>query len=301
MRRTFLAVSLATCVAAAGCGYSTTAVPRRGQLAIVAAENFWGSIAAQLGGDRVALDSVIVDPGTDPHSYTATPADGIAMGGARLAIVNGTGYDSWASKLLAATPSADRSVLDVGSLLGLREGDNPHQWYSPDSVRRVAAAISADLERLDPAGRGYYEQRRTRFLDVALAPYDALLRSIRRDDHGVPVGYSESIFAPLGTALGLRLLTPPRFAKAVAEGTDVAAADLRTVQAQANRHEIRVWIYNRQNATPDVQRVTAAARAAGIPVVTITETLDPASDSFEQWQVAQLQALQSALRGGPSR
>ena len=56
-----------------------------------------------------------------------------------------------------------------------------------------------------------------------------------------------------------------------------------------------MWVYNSQNATPDVQRVNQLARAAQIPITTITETLSPASATFEQWQVAELRNLQQAL------
>jgi zinc/manganese transport system substrate-binding protein len=110
------------------------------------------------------------------------------------------------------------------------------------------------------------------------------------------VGYSESIFQPLGQSLGLRLLTPSRFAKAIAEGTDVTAADKRTVDALLSQRRVRVWIFNSQNVTPDVERLNAIARARSIPIVTVTETLSPATASFQDWQCAQLERLLAALR-----
>jgi zinc/manganese transport system substrate-binding protein len=264
-------------------------------LTVVAAENFWGSIAGQLGGSKVAVKSIIVNPSTDPHSYEPTASDGIALAKSQMAIVNGIGYDTWASKLIAANPASSRVVLDVGNLLGLKQGDNPHQWYSPSSVRRVIGQIVADYKRLDPKDSAYFDHQRTTFETRDLAQYHRLIAAIRARYAGVAVGYSESIFEPLGRALGLRLLTPYSFAKAVAEGSDVSAADKQTVDAQAQEHRIKVWIYNSQNATPDVQRVNQLARAAHIPIATITETLSPAPDSFEQWQVAELRRLQQAL------
>ncbi len=109
------------------------------------------------------------------------------------------------------------------------------------------------------------------------------------------MGYSESIFRPLGEDLGLKLLTPYSFAKAIAEGTDVSAQDKQAVDDQAQKREIEVWVFNSQNVTPDVQRVNEIARARQIPIATVTETLSPASDSFEQWQVAELEGLERAL------
>jgi zinc/manganese transport system substrate-binding protein len=299
VRRTpLVAVVVVLAAAVAGCG---DGAPTGGRLQVVAAENFWGSIASQLAGSKAAVTSIIVNPDTDPHSYDATASDARTFAGAKLAIVNGIGYDGWASKLVAASPLAGRITLDVGSLLGLSAGDNPHQWYSPTSVARVTDAITADLIRLDPRNRAYFRARARSFQTRGLARYHQLIAQIRARYHGVPVGYSESIFQPLGEALGLRLMTPYSFAKAIAEGTDVTAADTRTVDSQAQQRLIKVWVFNSQNVTPDVQRVNQLARAAGIPIATVTETLSPASDSFEQWQVAELEELEHALARGVGR
>ncbi len=266
-----------------------------GKLDVVAAENFWGSIAAQLGGSRVSVRSIIVNPDTDPHSYEPTAGDARTLAGAKLAIVNGIGYDNWASRLLAANPVPGRTTLDVGTMLGLKAGDNAHQWYSPSSVQKVVAAIVADYRKLDPAHKSYFAAQRKHFEQVSLAAYNGLRAEIRKRFSGVPVGYSESIFQPLGRSLGLELLTPYSFAKAVAEGTEISAKDKETVDAQAQRRLIKVWIYNSQNATPDVQRINAICRSRHIPVATVTETLSPAGDNFEQWQVAELRRLIAAL------
>jgi zinc/manganese transport system substrate-binding protein len=286
----------------AGCGGSRAASSASaGKLQVVAAENFWGSIASQLGGSKVAVNGIIVNPNTDPHSYEATASDGVLVARSRMALVNGLGYDGWASKLLAANPSSARVVLDVGNLLGLGEGGNPHQWYSPSSVQRVTNQIVADYKRLDPKDAAYFDRQRATFASRDLAEYNRLRGEIRSRFAGVPVGYSESIFQPLGHDLGLKLTTPYSFAKAISEGTDVSAADKQTVDTQAEDHAIEVWVYNSQNATPDVQRVNQLARAAHVPITTITETLSPASADFEQWQSAQLRSLLQALHRATGR
>jgi zinc/manganese transport system substrate-binding protein len=288
---------------AAGCGSGGAAggASAGGRLRVVAAENFWGSIAAQLGGGRVEEQSIVSNPDTDPHSYEPSAKDARTMAGARLAIVNGIGYDEWASHLLAADSASGRELLDVGSLLGLQAGDNPHQWYSPAHVHTVIGAIVADYDRLAPADASYFAQRRRAFETTGLRRYDALIAQIRARYAGVPVGYSESIFQPLGEALDLRLLTPYGFAKAIAEGAEVSAQDKQTVDRQASDREIAVWVFNTQNVTPDVQRVNELARAAHLPIATVTETLSPASDSFERWQVAELEGLGRALREATGR
>ncbi len=283
----------------AGCN-SAGPVSRPGmggdRMRVVAAENFWGSIATQLGGDRVSVSSIVVNPSSDPHSYEPTARDARALARARLAIVNGVGYDGWASKLLAASAaSSARAVVNVGDALGLKEGDNPHQWYSPASVYRVVGAIVAAYDRLDPAGAAYFAARRGSFETEGLARYNLLRHAIRARYAGVPVGYSESVFRPLGEDLGLKLVTPYGFAKAIAEGGEPTAQDRQAVEAQARERQVEVWVVNSQNVTPDVQRVSEIARARQIPIATVTETLSPAASTFEQWQVAEMEGLERAL------
>ena len=266
-----------------------------------AAESFWGSIAAQLGGARSSVRSIIANPAQDPHDYQPTPADARTLAGAGLAIYNGLGYDPWVPQLLAADPEGGRITLDVGRALHLTTGENPHRWYDPVDVDAVANAITADLKRFDPRHAGYYDRRRLVFEQRALAPYHAAIAGIRTRYAGVAVGASESIFALQAPALGLRLITPTRFLNAISEGTEVTAQDVITTERQIAAHEISAWIYNSQNTTPEVERLNTLARRSGIPVVAVTETLNPAGASFERWQMAQLEALGRALHEATGR
>jgi zinc/manganese transport system substrate-binding protein len=294
---TLVAVGAAALLA--GCGGASRASTNG--VAVVAAENFWGSIAAQIAGNRSSVQSIITNPAQDPHDYEPTANDARVLAGSRLAIVNGVGYDPWAPKLLAANPDSKRVVLNVGSLLKLHDGENPHRWYSPADVDSMAYYITADLSKLDPKHAGYYTARLASFETRALKPYHQQIAQIKERYKGVPVGASESIFALQAPALGLDLITPGTFMKSISEGTEVSARDTITTQDQIARHQITVWIYNSQNATPQVQRLTALARANDIPVVAITETLAPASATFEQWQVAQLERLERALHEATGR
>ncbi len=262
---------------------------------VAASINAWGSILEQLGGTHVKATSIITNPDTDPHDYEPTPQDGTVIAGSKLFVENGIGYDSWAAKSLAASPDSSRLVIDVGDLVHIPNGGNPHRWYSPSNVNTVADTITADLKKLDPADASYFDAQRQRFATNGLATYKSLIKEIQGKYAGTQVGASESIFAPLADALKLDLVTPPSFLKAISEGTDPSAADLSTINSQISGKKIKVYVFNSQNATPDVAAQVKAAKAAGIPVSTVTETLSPANATFEQWQVAQLQALITAL------
>jgi zinc/manganese transport system substrate-binding protein len=287
---------LAVTALSAGCGGSGSASgTSSGKLNVVAAEDFWGSIAAQLGGDRVQVTSIITNPAADPHDYEPTSEDARTMAGSQMAIVNGIGYDEWASRLLAADPESSRVELNVGDVLGLGDGDNPHQWYSPASVHRVIDRITADYRRADPGNDRYFDRRRTLFETEGLAEYDALISRIKARFAGTPVGASESIFEPLASALGLNLITPKGFMDAVAEGTEPTPADKATADMQIADGQLEAWVYDSQNATPDVQRLNDAAKSARVPVATVTETLTPEGASFQSWMSRQLKGLQAAL------
>ena len=278
---------------ATGCG--SPVAPASGTISVVAAENFWGSIATQLAGSHATVRSIITNPQTDPHAYEPAASDGRAIAGASFVIENGAGYDPWAQKLIDANPSTSRAVLDVGRLNGVAEGGNPHMWYSPAFVMKVIDAITSQLQKLDVADAGYFTSQHDTYLSSGLKTYNDLRAEIKQKYSGTPVGATESIFAYLATDLGLNLISPPDFLKAISEGTDPTAADKATMDSQIANKQIKVLVFNSQNSTPDVQALVDKARAKGIPVPSVTETLEPANLTFQEWQSKQLQSLRDAL------
>jgi zinc/manganese transport system substrate-binding protein len=283
-----------------GCGAPTAphsaGVTSTGTISVVATINAWGSIAAQLGGSHVHETSLITNPNTDPHVYEPTPADARIVAGAQVVVLNGIGYDPWAQKLLDANPVAGRTVIKIGALVGVLNGGNPHQWYSPGSVRSVIEAITADYKKADPADSSYFDAQKQRFLASGMSEYIRLIAEIKARYSGTPVGASESIFTPLANALGLNLITPVRFLKDISEGTDPSAADKSLIDQQIATKAMKVYVFNSQNSTPDIQAQVDAAKKQGIPVSAVTETLAPATTRFQDWQIAQLQKLETALK-----
>lgn len=296
-----IAATAAALVCSAGCATTrpTSATARSGAVIEVGASiSAWGSIVAQLGGAHVHETSIIANPDTDPHDYEPTPADARVIADSRLFVENGLGYDGWAARALAASPDSSRAVINVGDVVGLSAGANPHRWYSPTDVNAVALAITAALTRIDPRDAAYFAQQHRVFTTVGLAEYHRLIAAIKARYAGTPIGASESVVSPLAEALGLTVVTPARFLAAISEGADPSAADKTEIDRQINHHEIRVYVFNAQNSTPDVQAQVSAAHRRGIPVVAVTESLTPATVTFQQWQVTQLMALLTALEQG---
>jgi zinc/manganese transport system substrate-binding protein len=288
-----IAVAFALASAVAACGSSTSA--SGGRLNVVAAENFWGSLAEQLGGNRVQVASILTDPNADPHEYTSNPADARLMAAAHYVITNGAGYDTWTDKLLAANPSSARKQLDIAKLLRMHAGDNPHFWYDPEYVTRVMFRITADYKALDPAHAAYFDSRRTAVI-AALAPYRSRISAIRATFAGAKVGSTESIFEYMAHALRLNLISPPEFMKAVAEGTEPPASTVVEFGRQLASRQAKVLVYNTQTSTAVTTNLKQQASSARIPIVGISESLQPSGASFQDWQVGQLDALTRALR-----
>lgn len=261
---------------------------------VVAGENFWGSLATQLGGSRVSVTSVVSDPNADPHEYESSTADARAFADARLVILNGAGYDTWGQKLLDANPSSGRRILDIAGMLGKKQGDNPHFWYGPDSVTQVADRITAELEAIDPPGAGYFDRQRSQ-LAAAFKPYQDEMTALKSKYSGTPIGSTESVFVYMAQALGLNLTTPAEFMNAVAEGNDPPAAAVARFQDQISNRQIKVLVYNGQTSTAVTTNIRSLAASRGIPSVGVSETIQPPNLDFQEWQLKQLQALEAAL------
>lgn len=282
-----LAVGTAACA-------TTEAGHSHGKLAVVAAENTWGSLASQLGGKWVSVTSIITDPNADPHEYESSAVDARDVAEADLVLVNGAGYDEWASKLLAASPSSSRHVLDVARLVGVSTGGNPHIWYDPRYVFEVINAITAEYERLAPAHKSYFARRHAG-LEAGLSSYRQHLSYIKRHFSGEKVAATESIFQYLASYLHLDLVTPYPFMKAVAEGTDPPASAVVTFENQIADRDFKVLVYNVQTVTPLTSSIKAAAAEKGIPVIGVSETIQPPLDTFQEWMVGELDDLTNAL------
>ncbi|HEY2703175.1 MAG TPA: zinc ABC transporter substrate-binding protein [Candidatus Dormibacteraeota bacterium] len=288
-----LALTMSACGSAAS-STSTGSQPSGRHLNVVAGENFWGSVATQLGGSQVTVKSVVTDPNADPHDYQSDPATARAFANADYVILNGAGYDSWADKLLSANPNSRRKVFTVAGLLGKKEGDNPHFWYSPDYVVRVADRISADLRSIDSADSDHYAAQRSAFT-AALGPYLNRIAAIRARFTGQKVAATETIFEYMAAATSLVLVSPPEFMKAVAEGNDPPADSVAAFQQAITTKQATALVYNVQTSTDVTSTIKQMAVQQGIPVVAVSETLQPPDATFQEWQLGQLNALYNAL------
>ncbi len=263
---------------------------------IVAAENFYGDVAKQIGGDAVAVTSILANPDDDPHLFEASVQTAKAVADAQVAIENGVGYDTWMEKLLKAHKAPNRREIDVGALAGRRPGDNPHLWYDPANMKAVGKALGAALAALVPAHRSDYLQGEARFAE-SLKPLEAKIGDMRTKFMGTPVAASEPVFGYMAALLGLDV-HGEKFALAVMNGAEPAASDVAAFEDALTGHKVKAMLFNAQASEPTVQRLVKIAKASGVPVVGVSET-EPPGTAYQAWMLAQLDALDAALSAAP--
>ncbi len=263
-------------------------------IAVIGVENFYANLLAQLGGQCVTVTTILSDPNADPHLYQPTVDDAKSFQTAKLVVENGLGYDDFSDKIIG-TLSEKPVVLNVGTTLGLKVGDNPHVWYSPTNVDRIVQAMTASLKGANLGATSYFDNQATFFQSGALAAYHTSLQQLQSQFKGTPVGSTESLFAYMADAAGLNLISPPSLMEAVAEGNDPTARDLATFQNQITGHQIKVLVYNTQTRTNVTEQLKSLAIANKIPIVGVSETMPLDAHTFQGWQASQLQELLKAL------
>lgn len=268
-----------------------------GKIGVVAAENFYGSLAREIGGDRVSVASILSNPNQDPHLFEVSPTIIRQVADARIVVYNGAGYDPWIEKLLGVTARPERTVIAAAKLVGKKPGDNPHLWYDPATMPAVARALAGALAAADPAHKDDYAARLKAFL-ASLALLNEKIAAIRGKYAGTAVAATEPIFGYMADALQLKV-DNEHFQLAVMNATEPSARDVAAFERDLKTHRVRVLFYNKQTPNMIVAHLIGVAHASNIPVVGITETA-PAGLSYRDWMLTQLDETQRALAGPAS-
>jgi len=261
-------------------------------LNIVAAENFYADIAAQIGGESVSTRAILTNPDQDPHLFEASPSVASDLQSADLVILNGAGYDEWMAKLLAATPQSTRQTLNVGMLTGAKNGDNPHLWYDLGRIDATGREIAARLSALDPANTAQFAANLAKFT-VSLADVRGRIDRFTAAHAGAEIIASEPVFGYMASALNLKM-HGEKFALAIMNNSEPAVSDVAGFESDLTSHRVAALLFNAQASSPTVDRLKSVALAAHIPIVAITET-EPAGMSYQTWMTSQLDALDKAL------
>jgi zinc/manganese transport system substrate-binding protein len=265
-----------------------------GKIAIVAAENFYGDVAQQIGGDQVSVASILSNPDQDPHLFETSPSVVREIAAAQVVIYNGADYDPWMERLLGVTPKPGRVVIVAADLMHKKAGDNPHLWYDSATMPAVAKALAAALSAADPADADRYTTSLRAFL-ASLQPLNDKIAEIRGKYAGATVAATEPVFGYMAAALHLTMLES-NFQLSIMNNTEPSPGDLVAFESDLKMHKVRVLFYNKQASDKIVQHLVDLARASNIPVVGVSETCPP-SLSYQNWMLSELDKAETALAG----
>ena len=263
-----------------------------GPITVVAAENFYGDVAQQIGGSSVKVTSILSNPDQDPHLFEASPSVARKISVAQIVIYNGIDYDPWIEKLLGAAHSSDRKAIVVADLVGRKQGDNPHIWYDLAAVLALAKALADDLSAADPDHGAIYQENLSRF-EQSVQPIQAKIAALHGRLAGIPVTATEPVFGYLLDAIGVEVRNHP-FQLAVMNNTEPSASDVVAFENDLKEHRVRMLVYNRQASDPVAERMVKLAKASHIPVVAVTET-EPPGTNYQSWLLSELTAVDQAV------
>lgn len=280
---------------------SSAAAPKAAaKVAIVAGENEYGSVAAQIGGRYVSVYSVESNPNTDPHTYEVSPGVAKAVAGAQVVIQNGVGYDSYLNKIESASSSSRRKIIDVQHLLGQPNNTpNPHLWYDPKTMPKVAKALTADLSAIAPAHAAAFRNNESRFI-ASLKPWLTAIAAFKAKYNGTPAATTEPVADYLLTAMGIKNLTPFRFQADIMNGADPTPQDVALEKSFFTKHTVKVFCYNQQVTSALTTSIRQTALNSKVPIVGVYETMPVPGYTYQSWMLAEVHAIQNAVLHGKS-
>ena len=286
-----LAVSLL-----AGCSASLAgAIGSNGTIVAVGAENEYADVIQQVGGKYVRASAVMSNPGTDPHTFEASAATGRLVNASQLVVQNGFGYDTFMDTIEKAVPDSGRHVIVVQKLLGLPDSTpNPHLWYKPGVMAAVAQAIAKNLAAIDPAHTSYFQANAKTFTR-SLDAWTSVMAAFKASYPGIPVATTEPVADYLLQASGADNRTPWAFQAGIMNGTDPSAQGVAAERGLFTKHLVKVFVYNQQVTDSLTESFIALAKANGIPVVGVYETMPEPGYHYQSWMLAEVRALRAAV------
>ncbi len=289
--------ALAGAALLAGCSSSLAlgAAPANGTIIAVGAESEYADVIAQVGGKYVQASAIMSNPNTDPHTFEASASTGRLVNAARLVVQNGLGYDTFMDTIEKAVPDSGRRTIVVQKLLGLPDSTpNPHLWYDPATMPKVADAIADNLAAIQPGHAAYFKANAKTFTSSLQSWIDAI-GSFKQQYPGTPVATTEPVADYLLQALGADNKTPGAFQADVMNGTDPSAQDVAIERSLFTQHKVSVFLYNQQVTDSLTESFISLAHANHIPVVGVYETMPEPGYHYQSWMLAEVRALHNAV------
>ncbi|MUH59638.1 metal ABC transporter solute-binding protein, Zn/Mn family [Bifidobacterium canis] len=293
LMRTIVALlaALATVFAVSACSSSTSQSSGNSSvITVIASANQWGSLAKELGGKYVDVTSILNSTNTDAHDYEPTTNDISKFQHAQVAIVNGAGYDEWASK---ATEQSNAIVINAADEGGKKTGDNPHVWFSAEVRNKTADAITAAYIKLMPAQKAEFEKLNKQW-HTEENELEADLKKISQENGKIPYGATEAVADYLMQDMGMEDKTPQGYKNATSNESEPTASDIKSFTDALKNGDMDMLIQNSQEESPLSQQLVSAADSGNIPVIDITEQMPSKYSTLTEWMKAIAKQVQEA-------
>ena len=262
---------------------SPTTSPSDGKISIVASTSVWGSVAEAIGGDLVEVTSIIDSASMDPHSYSATARDRLAVNQADIVVMNGGGYDDFMQSLVDQddTPAI---TIDAFQAAGDDQTRNEHIFYDFVQVQDVAAVIAGAIEAVDAStfdeGQANFEAFKQQ-LEGLTAMSAGIMTNLDNPD----VVLTEPVAAYLLTSMGFHDVTPASFTRAIEEEREVPPLALKDVQDKITYALINFLALNPATVTAQTEALKTFAITNGVAVLEFGE-LPPENTNYIDWMTA---------------
>ena len=275
----------------AACGSGRSSSEKNGTIEVVASVNQWGTVAKTLGGDNVNVTSIINSTNVDAHDYEPTTSDIAKLQKAQVIIVNGAGYDAWAVK---AAQSAKATVVNAAEVGGVKDGDNPHVWFSADVRKAMAQAITDAYAKADSAKKSDFDKLNDQWMTEE-GNVEGKIAEVKQKSDGLAYAATESVASYLAEDMGLADATPSGYAQATANESEPTPTDIKQFTDVLKAGEIKLLVVNTQEESELTGKITNAAKSANVPMVNLTEQMPEQYDSLTAWMEGLVDAFSKAI------
>lgn len=262
------------------------------EINIVAAENFYGELAKEIGGNQVSVQSIISNPDADPHLFTTSPSTSKAISQAQIIIYNGADYDSWINQMIAGVDKKKVTIINVADLVGVKSGQNPHLWYKPETFPKLAKVLANKISAINPSEAAAISQNLTTFIK----DQDKVVKMINATKSkytGTPVTATEPVYGYMVDAMGLKM-EGIDFQWKVMNDTEPTPKMIADYQSLLTNKQVKILFYNSQVSDSVTKNMQDLAKKNNIPVVGVTETM-PANTTIYKWLTTGVENTNQAL------
>ena len=304
MKKSLVALVAVTSLAIglSGCSSTESADTRP---SVVATTSVWADVASQIAGDKFQVLALIDKPTQDPHSFEASARDQLAVSESSIFIMNGGGYDEFATKLASAANVVPFDVYEsheaahadehAGETKDEHDGEHAHGhdgsdhiWYDLHVVEATAFELSKKMAELQPENKNVFDENYTKFA-TSIEELEERAAKIT-----TKLSYFEAhpLAALLFQELGFENLTPEGFAEAEEAELEPSPLIMNDAKELIGGKKVNFVAVNRQATSTSLEQLIAVAEENMVPVLNFDELL-PEGSNYQDWMAGILAEIET--------